>query len=251
MKLSSRKLVLMTGLILVALAASPVSVRPQNPQADIKSDPVEGKLDPALIHINKRAPIPFKPFDTVDPNTGKRVSPDTIVTLPNGKSLTAGELKRNLDRLEAEIIQTGHSLRRPDIVPFQVTPVPAALPKQAQALRAAQIANSTFRAFDLQAAEKEQRTMIAAPRINVPETILNLPVKPLHFTRAWNQSLGNPKVFSAFTKGHITLDGGKDLTTLEGEASAGGSILSNNFDLMHVTSNLRAPRSGKMNATIA
>ncbi len=251
MKLSSRKLrtVLLTGLILVALAASPVSVRPQNPQADIKSDPVEGKLDPALIHINKRAPIPFKPFDTVDPNTGKRVSPDTIVTF-NGKQVSAGELKSQLDQLERRLNQIGHTLRARGTFQFQAIPVPAALAKQAQALRAAQIPNSTFRSLDLQAAEAEQRAMIAAPRINVPDTILNS-AKPLHFTRNWNESLGNPSVFSAFIKGRITLDGAKDLTTIDGEASAGASMIGNSFDLLRVTSNLRAPRTAPMNAKMA
>lgn len=251
MKLTNQKLmgVLLTGFILVALAASPISVRSQNPQADIKSDPVEGKLDPALIHVNKRAPIPCKPFDTVDPNTGKRVSPDTIVTF-NGKKVSAGELKSQLDQLEMKLCRIGHTLRGPRTVQFQSIPVPASLPKQAQALRAAQIPSSTFRSLDLQAAEAEQKAMIAAPRINVPDTILN-DAKPLHFTRNWNESLGNPNVFSAFIKGRITLDGAKDLTTIDGEASAGASMIGNSFDLLRVTSNLRAPRTGPMNAKMA
>ena len=252
MKLSSPKLmaVLLTGLILVALAASPVSVRPQNPKADIKSDPVEAQVDPTSIRVNKRAPIPFKKLDTIDPNTGKQVPPDTIVTF-KGKSITAGELNVKMNQLEEQLNLLGATQRRAGTVQLQVTALPAALPKQAQALRAAQIPNSTFRSIDLPTAEQEQRTMIAAPRLNVPDTILNSPVTPLHVTKNWDESLGNPKTFSAFIKGHITLDGAKDLTTIEGEASAGGSMFNHSVDLLRVTSNLRAPRTGPMNAKVA
>lgn len=248
---SSKKLInlVFTSLIVIAFAAAPATLRAQNPEADIKSDPVEGKLEPALIHVNKRPPIPFKPFDTVDPSTGKRVSPDTIVTF-NGKKVSAGELKSQLDQLERRLNQIGHTLRGSRTVQFQSIPVPAALPKQAQALRAAQIPNSTFRSLDVQAAEAEQKAMISAPRINVPDTILN-DAKPLHFTRNWNESLGNPNVFSAFIKGRITLDGAKDLTTIAGEASAGGSMIGHSFDLLRVSGNLRAPRTGPMNAKMA
>jgi hypothetical protein len=92
--------------------------------------------------------------------------------------------------------------------------------------------------------------MIGAPRINVPDTVLNS-AKPLHFTRNWNESLGNPSVFSAFIKGRITLDGAKDLTTIDGEANAGASMIGHSFDLLRVDGSLRAPRTGKMNARMA
>jgi hypothetical protein len=44
-------------------------------------------IDPQVVKINKRSPIPFRPFELLDPKTGKPISPDALLTLPKGQTI--------------------------------------------------------------------------------------------------------------------------------------------------------------------
>ncbi|MFW7377813.1 MAG: hypothetical protein ACOH5I_03255 [Oligoflexus sp.] len=70
------------------------------------------------IELNKRPAIQFKPFDYLDPITGKIVSPDTMVELTdelaasfNKKYISARELYEELNKLEKSLNELGYSLR--------------------------------------------------------------------------------------------------------------------------------------------
>lgn len=62
----------------------------------------------------KGAPIQFQPFEVRDPETGKPISPDTVLTLPDGKQVKAGEYYAELNRLEQQFSQLGYSFRQPE-----------------------------------------------------------------------------------------------------------------------------------------
>ncbi|MCU1264526.1 MAG: hypothetical protein JWM21_844 [Acidobacteria bacterium] len=253
MNLSSQKLIaaLLTGLILVALAASPGPVQSQNPTpADITSEPIKAKIDRSLIQINKRPPIQCKEFQLLDPSTGKAFPPGTILHLRTGKTIRADEYGALLKELNQKLCKSGQTLNDP--TPIQITTVVprTSLQKQAQALRAATLPNSMFRPLDLRSVEQDQFRMIATPTHIRPDIVLNYPVVPLHWNKDWSYALGDSSTFSTFIKGNIGLNGSRDLITIDGEVNAGCAMFSNSFGLLRVTTDLNAPRSGTMNARV-
>jgi len=85
----------------------------QRPRPVIKRPTVKGKLSPNQIRENRRPAIPFKPFDMVDPKTGKPVAGNTVITLPNnGKKVTAQQYYAQLNQVEQWLTQRGYSLRQ-------------------------------------------------------------------------------------------------------------------------------------------
>src|SRR5438132_1677892 len=76
--------------------------------------------NPLPERINRRPAIPFKPFELsdaqgkpiIDPRTGKAITRDTIVRLPNGKSITYGKWFDTLNALEQQNNALGYSLRQ-------------------------------------------------------------------------------------------------------------------------------------------
>ncbi|MBD1823612.1 hypothetical protein H6F51_14075 [Cyanobacteria bacterium FACHB-DQ100] len=92
--------------------ASTLSVSAQTRQLDI--NPNAARINPETVRINRRAPVQFQPFEVRDPETGKPISPDTVLTLPDGKQVKAGEYYAELNRLEQQFSQIGYSFRQPE-----------------------------------------------------------------------------------------------------------------------------------------
>lgn len=57
-------------------------------------------------------PIQFEPFPMVDPSTGKPVTPDTVLVLPDGTKVTAREFYAGLNALEKSLNALGYSFKR-------------------------------------------------------------------------------------------------------------------------------------------
>lgn len=244
-------------LVLVAVVATPTFA--QNPQAQVVSAPVEAQVRPDQIRVNRRPAIPFKPFEVLDPSTGKPISRDTMLPeLPNGKKLTAGQYYDEVNNLERQFNALGHTLKsangvKPALITkfeLQTTPVPlSTLQRQAQTLRAAHLPNTQFRALNLAQVEQTHKQFLM-----INPSLLNAIAAPtsqtVHWVKNWNYNLGNPSVISGYINGKIELDGTNNATSVNGEVDAGGSIFSQSFDLLRVTGNLNAPKTGTMNVTI-
>lgn len=254
MNLQSQKLTAMlsTILLLMGLIASPALMQtPRLPQAEIRPEPFATRIDPSLIQVRKRPPVQFKAFEVQDPTNRKPISRETILTLPDGKKIPAGTYYDELNKLESQFNALGYTLKdaRDSKIELQVTPVAVAtLERQSQTLRAAHLANTKFQQLNLEAVKQEQLKMT---RVRPDLTSVLRAAQPLHWNKDWNYTVGDPSVFSAFINGHITLDGTQNGTTIDGAAKAGGSMFSHSFDLLQVTSNLNAPRSGNMNVKVA
>ncbi|HZT41550.1 MAG TPA: hypothetical protein VFA07_05155 [Chthonomonadaceae bacterium] len=74
----------------------------------------QAKVDPNLLHWNRREPIPFRPFPRVDPQTGRLIAPGAQITLHNGRRVDARTFYDRLDNLERQFNQLGYSLRGPE-----------------------------------------------------------------------------------------------------------------------------------------
>jgi hypothetical protein len=71
------------------------------------------ELAAALIQSYKRAPIPYKAWEMRHPQDGKACKPGDMLTLPNGKQVTAKDYYDQLNRLEKQFNAVGHTLRQP------------------------------------------------------------------------------------------------------------------------------------------
>jgi hypothetical protein len=113
----------MAGLLLIlggwSVSAMVPNGRPATPKktaspaanADIRKAGPSSRLPASLILVHKQAAIPHKAFEMVHPQTGQAIQPETMLTLPNGKQLKAGDYYTQLNRLEKQFNALGHSLR--------------------------------------------------------------------------------------------------------------------------------------------
>jgi hypothetical protein len=69
-------------------------------------------------------PIALQNFELLDPETGKTTrangqpfTADSMITLPNGKTMTAGEYYKKINEVEADLAKKGRSLRQLKAVP--------------------------------------------------------------------------------------------------------------------------------------
>ena len=225
-----------------------------DPRAEIRESPVQLQINSAaLIKVNTRTAVQFRPFEVLDPTNRRPISRDTMLPeLPNGKRLTAGQYYDELNRLEQRFNTIGYTLKEPTEakIELQVTPLPSAtLQRQVQMLQSAHLPNTRFQPLNLQSLDLEHKRMIA-----MRPNLINLTVAPtaktVHWVKDWNYNLGDPGVFSAYINGKIELNGTKDVTKIDGLATAGGSIFSHGFELLSVSGNLNSPKSGTMNAKV-
>jgi len=245
-------------LVLAAVVAAPTFA--QNPQAQIIAPPVEAHVRPDRIKVNRRPAIPFKPFEVADPSTGKPISRDAMLpALPNGKRLTAGQYYDELNNLERQFNALGYTLKPPkEVKPpptekfeLQTTPVPlTTLQKQSQTLRSAYLPNMQFRPLNVAQVQQTQKQLLVVNSALLGAIVVR-PTQTVHWVKNWNYSFGDPSVISGYFNGKIQLDGTNNATSVDGEADAGGSLFSQSFDLLRVTGNLNAPKTGTMNVTVA
>jgi hypothetical protein len=87
-------------------------LRPIEPIQPIQTRSTQ--VDASAIRLNKRSPVQFQAFELKHPETGAPISADTMLTLPEGKTISAGEYYAELNRFEQEFSQLGYSLRQPE-----------------------------------------------------------------------------------------------------------------------------------------
>jgi hypothetical protein len=101
------------------VAASAATMHAQQPRpiqslsvAEVRKEAGPARIDPARVQRVARPPIPFQPFETVNPQTGKAVNMDSTITLPNGRRMTMGQFYAEANRIERQLNQIGYSIRR-------------------------------------------------------------------------------------------------------------------------------------------
>lgn len=247
-------------------------------------------LNPNLIKVNKRQPLPFKPFEMRDPETGAEISPEVVLTLPDGKQAKAGEYYNTLNEIERGLNELGYSLREDwESITLQESIVDdTALKSQARLIRATVDENKPFsvrsfdefnrdamqpqpeRASDSLKVFKPPINVIAvpggtkentkiggvAPRIGQSTVDLinsiNVPKKPIvtRTVKEYPYSFGDPNLFSGSVNGKLDLNGSEEKMTLLGEAKAGASIFGITADVLRLTGSVNAPNKGNMTGKV-
>jgi hypothetical protein len=87
------------------------STLPKAANADIRKAGPSSRLPASLITVHKQPAIPHKPFPMLHPQTGQAIQAETMLTLPNGKQIKAGEYYAQLNQWEKKLNALGHTLR--------------------------------------------------------------------------------------------------------------------------------------------
>ncbi len=69
------------------------------------------EAQPEINVLKEDSPKTFEQFEMKDPQTGEAISADKVLTLPDGRQVTAGEFYTELNRTEQDLNQLGYSLR--------------------------------------------------------------------------------------------------------------------------------------------
>ncbi|MBW4526041.1 MAG: hypothetical protein KME18_12715 [Phormidium tanganyikae FI6-MK23] len=274
----SKRFIALSSLVTLSALnlAGSLPVLAQARQLEVKSD---------AVRVLKRAPVQFERFEVQDPETGKPISPDTVLTLPDGKQVKAGEYYAELNRLEQQFSQIGYSFRQPEeSVVLQESVIDASeLRKQVDSLSnehrkvsperslfktsldPTRISDELQRAPDLQIRPGALQNLQLNPRFDLntlqqkqlrvikPEFLdkilpaVGSPTKG--YSKSWNYNLGNPNTFSAYVNGKLQLQGSKNFSNAYAEGNAGGYIFNNQANLLRATASMSSQKSG--NAKVA
>ncbi len=229
------------------------------------------EIDPSLIKVNRRQPIPFKPFEMRDPETGAEIAPDKVLTFPDGKRATAQEYYRTLNQVERGLNGIGYSLREEwESVTIQESVVDkGVLQSQARRMRASVNESKRFGARSFEDFNRAATQIAGQPGkiLNIPpavilnniggspeneKVILPAPKEPVvvQSVKEYPYSFGDPKIFSGYVNGKLELKGSEENMTLLGEAKAGASMFGISADLMRLNGNMNAPRKGDMSGNV-
>jgi len=240
-------------------------------------------LSPNLIVVERRQPKPFVPFEMVDVVTKAPIRPDSMLTLPDGKQVRAGEYFETLNRVEKGLNDLGYSLRDDwDTVTIQRSRIHyEELAAEARRARAMTKPAKPFRLRPVSELEKEfqlrQPTTDVMEVAKVPGSSttkivnpgaisavgraaeagkLNLPPPPkkpavvVTESKEYPFSLGDPNLFAAGVYGKLDLAGSEENMKLTGNARANVSIFGISSDVARLNGWMNAPKKGDMTGKI-
>ncbi|MEI2579914.1 hypothetical protein [Scytonema sp. PRP1] len=255
--------------------------RPNNAKVDnspLKVTPApEVNVNASQVRVIKQAPVKFQAFELKDPETGKQISADTILTLPDGKKVKAGEYYAELNRLEQQFNQLGYSLRSPEekvtlqesvvdssslqkqveAIKKQQQPVDSVQPKIREFLEPNKVLNFIKQQPDFQTELTPDKTnpseLQNSPSKQIktdPVIKLKVPSNTKTVVKTWNLDVGKPSTFSAYLNGKLELKGSTSSSSAYAEGNAGGYIFNQRANLLRATANLNAPASGKLTTDV-
>jgi hypothetical protein len=218
------------------------------------------QLEAELVKIHKRTAIAHKPFEMIDPKTGKKMDANQMISLPNGKKVKATEHLAELNKLEKKFNEIGYSFRdakNGKVVISQTVVNENELQQQAKSLTGAHLA---FNAQSMKAlsthADLDKKHADAVK--NDADRLKNLAAstggadagKSAQTIKQWNYLLGNKKTVAAYLNGKIEVKGSKDDVTVSGEAKAGGYIINKEINLIKANGSVYSPAQGKSKANL-
>lgn len=260
--------------------------RPNPKNVRINKEPIKNevpatKIDPSQIEVLKKEPIKFRAFEMKDPKTGKPISPNQILELPNGKKVAAKEYYAELNQLEREFNQIGYSLREPGekttiqrskidkeqlqeqqeslkATPKEIDPEIQKKLEPSQVLKTIKENPREIKQIDsektISDGPDEIQPRLKSAKINsklIPNLgqtkLAQASSSPAVYTRNWNGEVGNRNTFAAYLNAKLELTGANTYTRAYAEGKAGGYVFNNNVELARATANLYAPVSGNGN----
>ncbi len=233
--------------------------------ADILKPTRDFQYNSRLVKVNKRTAIPFKRFEVVDPSNGQPISPDQMLTLPNGEVISAGSYYDELNKLESGFNSLGYSLdiRRDPTESVKLQETSLSKASIARNSEKAKIIKDThkFQAMpapaSLSAIQSDFRTRIKLDKDRLKRLkAYRLPGEPLpspdgQTAREFNQPVQTPAyefgyrdVFAIFLNGKAEISAGENRVEVRSEAEAGAYVFDHKVNIFRISGNTFAPSSG-------
>jgi hypothetical protein len=256
------------SLVLLGVAAQaemtpPIVARPfppRVPPAPIGKVMKPIKIDASKIETIRKGPaVNFAPFALKDPSTGngseqnaKPISPNTILTLPGGKQVTAGAYFSQLNQFEQNITQFGYTLRDKELKTVELHRAKFNVPvmrRQAQVEKAnhrpdqVRIKLPLNRLKDLHVAKMGQIDKIKGSIIAAGQ---GKPAKTYSANRNWSASWGSDDSFSTYITANIDLSANQHVTKADAQGAAGGAMFGQKLDVVRATTSYVAPTTGNL-----
>jgi hypothetical protein len=227
--------------------------------------PVQATLPDGLVRRQRAAPVKPAKFALTDPATGKPVSPDTVLTLPDGQKITAKDYYAQLNALEQQSAARGHSLTaRSPAPPEGVAIDTQALDRQAALVAGSFVRRSRAHAIPAGTSTRElqnrhdQAVATDAARLAALERASQLSARRVTLKippRVIELLLGKPELLAAMITGKFdagTLATGVPGTMrIAGDLAIGASLLKRPADFLKIGLELLAPPQGQMTARLA
>jgi hypothetical protein len=234
---------------------------------DIKKAAVAVKLDPKVISVVKKPAVEHKAFKVLDPQTKKEVPANTMLTLPGGKQVQAGEYYAELNKLEKKLNEMGHSLRdqAKKVVLHQSTIKKEQLEAKAKKLAANHKAfdSSKMKAFktrdELIKSFKADKGLLKGvkgkdskdgKKADATKTGSRAAGKGSSIVKQWGWELGRHNLVATYLNARLELKGDKTAVTALGEANAGGWLVNHDIKILQGQASVRAPEKGQSTARL-
>lgn len=224
------------------------------------------------FRLLKRPPVAYVPFELRDPRTGKSpvnpktgqaITPETQITLPNGKTMTVKRYSDQFNLLERQFNSLGYSLRdetQGRIKIGEPTIDRAALQRQASAVAAKHLGVRGPRPDLLR---DIGQLKVAARGRSIRDLIgTKLPIGVMQqlfcgsAKKPWDLPMGDPDSFYVNLAGELVLTGCKDGPQIKAgtEVRALGrvntAVLGMRLELAGLNANLKSPKSEPMTASV-
>ena len=225
--------------------------------------------NPLPERINRRPPIPFKPFELtdaqgkpiVDPRTGKVITRDTIVRLPNGKSITYGKWFDTLNALEQQNNALGYSLRQHKSKTQKVEIAETAVDRAKLDAQATQIRSmAKFSAASVTHATMTETARAHHARAKQQGVVLRTEgaiaifggrtVAAPGVNKHWDMPMGDPSSFYVDLNGGLQLNGSNTGTTMKVSGRADSAVLHNSLTLVSVDGTAVSPLSEPLSVSL-
>ncbi len=239
------------------------------PRGELHSAPVPVKFDPKLVAVPRKAPVTHKPFQLPAPKMGeKAITPDTQVKLRNGKTVTAEEVLKELNKIEKMLNDLGHSLRDDPktnlVVKTRIDEKARA--EKAKAITARHVTPKKAGAAAPTAAQLLARAKAASAKAATPAhkaAVKKLAGKPMvkvapgsqgrkgSTVKKWDLRLGRRNIIAAFLEGKLEVKGDKDSMDLLGDAAAGGYLVNHRIEVLKANGSIHAGTTSRANLKVA
>jgi hypothetical protein len=229
-------------------------------KAQMVKPPVSAKLNHDHVKVKQRPAVAHKAFKVADPKTGKEVKHDTMLTLPGGKIVQAGEYYAELNKLEKQLNTIGHSLRGKAANTVLVeTGVDLAKHKKAVATLSTRLVKFNPKTMRAAGTRKDLAAQYAKAKATDKQRAAALAkaapkmagaTKTSRSVKNWNYLLGKKNVVAGFLDGKLELKGSKDAVDILAEAGAGGYLANRRVNVLSARGSVRVPQAGQSTARL-
>jgi hypothetical protein len=225
------------------------------PRADIVAPTAQGQLNPSDIGIRRGPAVAFRSPCTA-PITGKAIPGDTLLTMPNGKQVTASQYCKAMDRFGLQLAQLGYTLGgsqpgRPKRIPLLYIKMNLdEIQRQQQNLASKGSAPNAQPLIFNQVVQKQQSIVPFDPGLIKAAVGINQP-STLHVVKTFDFPLGDPGKISISGNGKLEVNGTTTSTSLDAEANASGSLFGHSFDVLQLSGKVNSPKAGPLNINVS